>query len=154
LRRKTVSRGNIKIPESQVQSSIISFFKKSKIPHNRVNGAQFSIDGKNKRGNPSKRMVRCNSINGKADIEVWMHAENNEGYIIGIPLYIEVKSSHGGRQSDSQKEFQEMLESRGYKYILARSLDDVVSGVRELGAEVSEKLAGYKLYAGRILKWI
>jgi hypothetical protein len=46
----------------------------------------------------------------------------------GRYIGIEVKSDIGV-QSDSQKDFQERLEKAGGLYILARSLDDVITGL-------------------------
>lgn len=46
----------------------------------------------------------------------------------GRRLEIEVKSATG-RQSDQQRKFQEMIESMGGIYILARSLEDVRNGL-------------------------
>jgi len=41
-------------------------------------------------------------------------------------IFIECKTTKGV-QSQAQKEFQKEVESRGYTYILARSVDDVIS---------------------------
>jgi hypothetical protein len=48
--------------------------------------------------------------------------------INGVYVGIEVKRP-GGKQSDHQKHFQESLEAAGGRYILARSLDDVIQGL-------------------------
>ena len=40
-------------------------------------------------------------------------------------VFIEVKSSTG-KMSEAQKDFQELCEKAGIKYILARSVDDVI----------------------------
>jgi hypothetical protein len=148
--RRRTKNGELIIPESNVQSQIISFLNKAGIPNNRVNGAQVSVQGKNRRGNSSTRMIRCNSINGKADIEAWVYAENEDGDRIGIPLYIEVKASHGGRQSEKQKDFEEMLKSRGFFYILANSLESAYNGIVEAKEIVEKKLSGFKLNIGRL----
>jgi hypothetical protein len=148
--RRRTSSGELIIPESIVQSQIIKFLNRAKLPNNRVNGAQVSVQGKNKRGNSSTRRIRCNSINGKADIEVWTFAENSDGEKIGIPLYIEVKASHGGRQSDDQKSFEDMLKNRGYFYILANSLESAYNGMVEAKNTIEKKLPGFKLNIGRL----
>jgi hypothetical protein len=148
--RRRTSSGELVIPESSVQNQIIKFLNRAKLPNNRVNGAQVSINGTNRRGNSSTRRIRCNSINGKSDIEVWPFAENEKGQRIGIPLYIEVKASHGGRQSDDQKAFQAMLEHRGYFYILANSLESAYRGMEKARDEVADRLLGYKLDIGRL----
>lgn len=46
--------------------------------------------------------------------------------INGQSVGIEVKGP-GGKQSDHQKQFQERLEAAGGRYILARSLDEVIA---------------------------
>lgn len=146
---KRTSKGELIVSESNVQSMIIKFLNLAKIPNNRVNGAQFTAEGKNKRGNPTKRSIRCNSINGKADIEAWTYIKKGDD-IIGITLYIEVKRSHGGSQSKDQKLFQEMLENRGHYYVVARSVEDVQKFIKSVKEYIEEKLPGWKLYTGRI----
>lgn len=44
----------------------------------------------------------------------------------GTIVFVECKTDVG-KQSESQKDFQKEVESRGYKYILARSVDDVIA---------------------------
>lgn len=41
-------------------------------------------------------------------------------------VFIECKTDKG-RQSEAQKDFQKEVESRGYTYILARSVDEVIA---------------------------
>jgi len=41
-------------------------------------------------------------------------------------VFVECKTDTG-KQSEAQKEFQAEVESRGYTYILARSVDDVIN---------------------------
>jgi hypothetical protein len=45
-------------------------------------------------------------------------------------LWIEVKLPKG-RQSDKQKEFQQIATERGYKYIIVRSMDEFKDGVND-----------------------
>lgn len=45
-------------------------------------------------------------------------------------LCIEMKTPKG-RQQESQKEFQQLVEGAGYKYIICRSLDSFVTEIRE-----------------------
>ena len=70
------------------------------------------------------RLVKF-GLQGSADI-LGILAPN--GRFLGI----EVKSATG-RQSDQQRNFQTMIESHGGLYILARSVDDAVSRLREEG---------------------
>ena len=148
--RKRTASGQIIIPEKNVQSTIITFLGRAKIMHNRVNGAQISVAGTNRRGNSSSRTIRCNSINGKGDIEIWLYADNSSSkQRIGITAYIEVKKSHGGVQSDNQKSFEENLNQRGHYYVVARSLNDVYKFLLYMKSDISEKLPGWELDIGR-----
>lgn len=137
------------MPESQVQSSIISLLKRYHVDFNRSNGAQFTVAGVNKRGVSSKRIVRCNSIKGKADIEIWAHATNGDA-IIPIALYLEVKRSDGGRQSGDQKGFQDMVERHGGFYSIVRSIDDTLAFFNKVSNVIQERLPGFSLVVGRI----
>lgn len=42
----------------------------------------------------------------------------------GRAVFIEVKRP-GGRQSEAQKKFQELVEAAGFEYVLAKSVEDV-----------------------------
>lgn len=44
------------------------------------------------------------------------------------PLFIEFKSDTG-RQSESQKDYQQLLTAKGYKYIICRSFDDFKANI-------------------------
>jgi len=145
---KRTASGELIIPESNVQSMIIKFLNRAGIPNNRVNGAQFTATGTNKRGNSSTRRIRCNSINGKADIEAWTYATDGK-HKIGITLYIEVKKSHGGKQSDDQIKFQDMLERNGHFYTVARSIEDVVEFMSSVKNSIESSMDGWTLYTGR-----
>ena len=145
---KRTPSGEIIIPEANVQSMIIKFLNRAGIPNNRVNGAQFTASGTNKRGNSSTRRIRCNSMNGKADVEAWTYITNGKTKI-GVTLYIEVKRSHGGKQSDDQKKFQEMLENNGHFYVVARSIEDVVDFMSRVKSFIEEEMVGWTLNTGR-----
>lgn len=45
-----------------------------------------------------------------------------------VPTWIEVKTATG-KQSEFQKSFQRQVEEHGHKYVLARSVDDVVAAL-------------------------
>lgn len=145
---KRTASGELIIPETNVQSLIIKFLDRARIANNRVNGAQFTAEGKNKRGAATKRRIRCNSINGKADIEAWTYISKGD-YKIGVTIYIEVKKSHGGKQSDDQVNFQVMLEERGHFYIVARSVKDVTDFMAKVKIYLEDQLPGWTFNAGR-----
>ena len=148
--RRRTSSGALVIPESNIQSTIITFLNRAKILNNRVNGAQVSVPGKNKYGKATVRRIRCNSMNGKADIEAWLYAENDSGFKIGIMLYIEVKASHGGVQSKSQKDFEKEIVSRGYYYVVARGLKDVYEKMVFIKKDIESNIPGFKIDIGRV----
>lgn len=52
------------------------------------------------------------------------------GILDGKPLAVEVKSQ-SGRQSDEQKRFQSLWESRGGIYLMPRSVEDAVRLIAE-----------------------
>ena len=132
------------IPESKVQNAVLRFLTLAKIPHNRVNGAQLTVKGKNKRGKEVSRVVRCNSINGKSDIEAWVYAEKDD-IKIPITIYIEVKASSGGRQSADQKKFQKTIEDTGGFYFIVKSIEDIKQALQNVKAELESRLPGFKV---------
>lgn len=50
----------------------------------------------------------------------------------GINLWIEVKSAKG-KQTDTQKEFEEEIREQGGHYVLARSPEDIVRYLAKIG---------------------
>jgi len=50
-------------------------------------------------------------------------------YDLSLVIWIEVKDAKG-KQSDVQKSFQAQVEGEGHKYIVARSIEDVVAALR------------------------
>ena len=83
------------------------------------------------------RLVRF-GIAGQGDLSGIISARLPGGTIFGARLEIEVKSATG-RQSPDQRAFQAMLERFGGCYVLARSVDDAIAGIRRyleaIGAE-------------------
>ncbi len=66
------------------------------------------------------RLVAIGVLSGVSDLVV-VHRSSPKH--TGIHLYIEVKDTIG-KQSPNQIEFQQRIESLGYKYFLVRSLDE------------------------------
>jgi Holliday junction resolvase len=93
--------------ESDVQRAILDYLELRGIFHYRNNSGGFR-DAK-------QHFYQFGAV-GSPDIVAVMN-----GRYVGI----EVKGT-SGKQSDHQKEFQQKLEAAGGKYILARSLDDVI----------------------------
>jgi penicillin-binding protein-related factor A (putative recombinase) len=78
----------------------------------RVNGGKFQISG-------TKRWFRATDKNGVADLLVCYR-----GHFIAV----ETKSARG-TQSEDQKQFHAYVERSGGRYVLARSLEDMVGAL-------------------------
>lgn len=59
----------------------------------------------------------------------------------GETIYVEVKAPNG-RQSEGQVAFQRQIEAHGARYILARSLDDVIAAVGKKGPRIGQQTLG------------
>jgi VRR-NUC domain len=109
-------------PEAALQKLILDWLSANRIWFERRNtGAMVSsYKGKN-------RLTRF-SQPGTADIMVLADTNDRDcefPFSHKRVVWIEVKAPKG-RQSDSQKEFQQAVEYEGHKYILAYSLEDVI----------------------------
>lgn len=107
-------------PEGLVLKSIMEHLAARRIFAVRMNsGTQIgSYKGK-------KWAIHMNAP-GTADILAFKHLRSHgvDDFPAIIPFWIEVKAAKG-KQSESQKAFQAMVEAKGHRYILARSIDDV-----------------------------
>jgi len=117
-----------KVKESTIQSQIISYLKTRRILHNRVNNGQFfineqTVDRYGRKRN-KRRAIRCNTINGIPDVEVFCYAVI-DGNKIPFIVYLEVKNEKG-RQSKYQKLFEGRIKDAGGYYFVVRSVNDVV----------------------------
>ena len=99
-----------KISEKDVLKSIIEYLNIKRILYIRNQTGALVVEN---------RFVKFGS-KGSPDIFVFLKG----GKCIGI----EVKSPTG-TQSDEQKKWEQIFESCGFRYILARSLDDVISRI-------------------------
>jgi hypothetical protein len=132
---------NKKTKESVIQSQIISYLKTRKILHNRVNNGQFFINehttDKYGRKRNKKRAVRCNTINGIPDIEVFCFVEIN-GNHLPLIVYLEVKNQNG-RQSKYQKLFENRIKSVGGYYFVVRGVNDVVLAFDSVSKDIKTR---------------
>lgn len=116
--------------ESDIQKLILDWLAAEKIFHLRLNTGSFAMPAS---GNQKRRFfragrkgmadimaVRFNCICGKNGCKENPHTET---------YWLEVKAAKGV-QSDDQKIFQIEVESHGMRYILARSLDEVIEGMK------------------------
>ena len=99
--------------ESHIQKAIMQYLQAKGILALRQNtgGMVSTYNGKT-------RFTRFGLI-GQADIVCW---PNNQ------TCWIEVKTAKG-KQSEFQKSFQQLVEFHGQRYILARSVDDVIQAL-------------------------
>ena len=129
------------IKESAIQSQILSFLKVRRILHNRINNGQFFIKeqttDKYGRKRNKNRAVRCNTLNGIPDIEVFGFISNNDKPVIPVNIYLEVKNKNG-KQSHHQKLFQSRIESANGFYYVVRSVDDVVKAFKDTESRIKQ----------------
>jgi len=101
------------LKESEIQRTILDYLTLKRIFHYRNNSGAFVMP---ETATHSRRFFRAGVV-GAPDIVCVV-----KGQFVGI----EVKAPKG-RQNDNQKEFQRQLEAAGGLYILAYSLEDVLS---------------------------
>jgi hypothetical protein len=99
--------------ESHVQRQILDYLALKGIFHYRQNSGAFAIP---ETANHARRFFRA-GVPGVPDIICVI-----KGQFVGI----EVKAPKG-KQSEHQKEFQRKIEAAGGRYVLAHSLEDVIS---------------------------
>ena len=138
-KRSRVNRKNSEL-ESTIQKDVVNALTRMGIVVNRVNSGASQIEGRN---------LRCNSLNGKSDLEFWLHYENEAGYKIPIAIYAEMKSKTG-KQRPSQVEYQKLMEKTGQHYFVARSVADVINYICDLRDDAKENIPGFRLVIGKI----
>jgi hypothetical protein len=99
--------------ESETQKAILEWLAWKHIFHYRNNSGAFAFP----ETATSKRRFFKAGVAGAPDIVC---------VIAGQYVGLEIKAPKG-RQSENQKEFQRQLEAAGGRYILAYSVDDVIS---------------------------
>ena len=74
-------------------------------------------------------------VKGMADIlafpqiKIYSNTIGSAALITPLPVWIEVKTAKGV-QSEFQKSFQAQVEAEGHRYVLARSVDDVMASLK------------------------
>ncbi len=111
-----MAKQKIKVSESDIQRTILDYLTVKKIFHYRNNSGAMLGSYTSKRSGKKKNWFMRFGALGSPDIVCVIG-----GQYIGI----EVKGPEG-KQSEHQKEFQENLKKAGGRYILARSLEDVI----------------------------
>jgi hypothetical protein len=125
--------------ESMIQSSILTMLNRLGILNNRVNGGAIRL----KNTKNQYRMFRCNSLNGKADIECWL-ALRSPTFTLGITVYLEVKRDRE-KQSPSQLEFERLMKKTGQHYFVVHSITDAINVFCNLKESIEANMAGYTL---------
>jgi DNA-binding sugar fermentation-stimulating protein len=104
----------MKQEEHQIQVAIINYLRANRIFCFAVpNGGQRNII-------VAKKLKDEGSLAGVSDFIILLHSRC---------IFVEVKNAKG-KQQDSQKDFQAVVESLGFEYLLWRSIDDAISFIR------------------------
>ena len=103
-----------KTPEGQLLKLVMDWLAAEHIFALRMNSGALR--------NPAGKPVTF-GVPGMADVLAFPHFPDF-GY--PMPTWIELKAPKG-KQSELQRSFQAKVESEGHRYVLARSLDDVIA---------------------------
>ena len=120
--------------EQDLQNTILQYLALEKVWAIRINTSTMIVED----ANGKKRPVRSHSGGkGIADIQAlvqvgWGRVDTVHGTLgLCVPLWIEVKSSTG-KQSSEQRSFELDVVTRGHRYLIARSIEDVIKTLREV----------------------
>lgn len=97
--------------ESKIQQEIVIWYRNNNLNNNNI---IFSVPNEGKSAKEQMFKKATGLLSGVSDLICI-----NNGQI----LFIECKD-YKGKQSDKQKEFEEIVTMQGFKYILVRSLDE------------------------------
>jgi len=112
----------VKLSESQIQRAILDYLAARHVLAFRMNTGTMTSEYKGK-----KRLMRF-GVPGMADILAFPPHQVASDRFCAV-MWIEVKSEIG-RQSETQQSFQEQVEREGHKYIVARSVEDVIEALQ------------------------
>lgn len=99
--------------ESSEQIAVVEWFR-TRLNHA---GIIFAIPNGGKRSATTAAILKREGVlRGVADLEICWHN--------GATTWVEMKRQRGGKQSIEQKEFQQLMESRGDIYLLCIGADD------------------------------
>lgn len=126
------------ISESQIQHTCFRWFNDT-FP--RQQGALFSVPNGGWRGARAAMAMRYEGqVNGVSDL-IWLHASAT-GDRHGLCIEMKTpkrKGTPAGRQSDSQKQWQQAVESNGYTYVVCHGLFEFIQAVCDhMGYDVTE----------------
>jgi hypothetical protein len=101
--------------ENKTQQEIIMYYRNNYcLKHHNPKHAIFSVPNDSKDAKEQMRKIATGLMRGVSDLII---VKPNE------VVFCEVKTDVG-RQSDSQKEFEQTVSNLGFRYILVRSLED------------------------------
>jgi len=101
--------------ESKIQQEIVQHYRNNFcLNHHQPQHVIFSVPNESKSKRETLQKKAIGMMSGVSDLIV---IKPNQ------VVFVEVKTETG-RQSESQKRFQSIVEALGYKYILVRSLDE------------------------------
>lgn len=127
-RQNTKSRKRPSEEEHRIQCACVQWFR-YQYPYLRHN--LFSVPNGGKRDKVTAAKLKAEgALAGVADLILLLP---NRSY---GALLIEMKTCKG-RQADTQREWQQLIERDGYKYVVCRSLEDFI---REIKYYLSDKL--------------
>lgn len=107
--------------ESKIQQSMVIWYRNNFcLKHHNPRHAIFSIPNESKSKMETLNKMAIGMMPGASDLLIVRPDE---------VIFVEVKTEIG-RQSDKQKEFQSVVESLGFRYILVRSLEDFKAQVQ------------------------
>lgn len=106
--------------ERDIQRAILDYLAAKKVFAIRMNTGAMHAEHNGKR-----RFLKF-GVPGCADILAFPEAIMRDWKHYTQPLWIECKAPKG-KQSELQKSFQQQVEAEGHKYLIARSLDDVIA---------------------------
>jgi hypothetical protein len=110
-------------PESGVLAEILQCLRNHRILCFRMNtGAHVATDAKGK-----PRMIRY-GVKGMADVLAF----TRHNFVQIFPLWIEAKAN-GGKQSDAQSIFQQVVEADGHWYVVVRSYEELEAYLKSKG---------------------
>jgi hypothetical protein len=108
-------------PEAMIQASCFEWFN---VQYPQYRGLFFAIENGGKRPTTTAARLKKQGVTaGVADTMLAVPTDNCPG------LWIEFKTMQG-RQSPAQKDWQEIVESVGYRYTICRSLDEFMNLIK------------------------
>lgn len=114
----------MKQSESRIQQECVQWFRNNYcLKHHSPRGIIFSVPNERSDKFEQMRMISTGLLSGVSDLIVVLPS--------GKIVFTECKDDKG-RQSPSQKDFQDQIEKLGHTYILVRSLADFQERVKTL----------------------